>query len=200
MDENGRQAPDSMDPAEAVAQLLRLHYGRLRQYVEKNLPSDLREWLEPQDVVQDVSVDAFRRRNEFPAHDSEQGVRWLLTVARHRLIDLVRQRRAVKRAGSGPSVRIGVDDSLAAMLEELGLYRRTPSRSAAEREFFSALDEALARLQPDYAHVIRLRHVHGLSQKEAADRMGRTEKAVEALCKRGLAALRVEMRSASLFV
>jgi RNA polymerase sigma-70 factor, ECF subfamily len=199
MDQQDRNV-EVVDPAGAVSQALRRHYGRLRDYVDKHLPPDLREWLEPQDVVQDVSVDAFRRRNDFPGHDAEEGVRWLLTVARHRLIDLVRQRRALKRAGTAPQLRIGLDDSLVSMLEELGLYSRTPSRSAAEREFFVALEESLSRLQPDYAEVIRLRHVEGLSQKEAADRMGRTEKAVEALCARGLLALRLEMRSASLFV
>jgi RNA polymerase sigma-70 factor (ECF subfamily) len=200
MTENPIPDPLQDEAAEAVSRSLREHYGRLRHYVDVHLPADLREWLDPQDVVQDVFLDAFRRRQDFPRHNAEEGMRWLLTVARHLLIDLVRQHRALKRPGSAGRVRVGIDESLTVMLEQLGLYLRTPSRSAAEREFFSAFDHALNRLPPDYAQVIRLRHVEGLSQRDAAHRMGRTEKAVESLCARGLAALRVEMRSASLFV
>jgi len=199
MSEGDKEVTIPTDPAEAVAESLRTHGARLRQYVVRHLTPELKEWLDPQDVTQDVFVEAFRRRGDFPVRDAEEAVRWLLTIARNRLISLVRQHRALKRAAPSGRVRLGLGDSLVTMLEDLGVYRRTPSRSAAAREFFTAVDDALARIPSAYAEVIRLRHVEGLSQKEAAARMGRTEKAVEALCTRGLAALRVEMRSASLF-
>jgi RNA polymerase sigma-70 factor (ECF subfamily) len=85
------------------------------------------------------------------------------------------------------------------MLEELAVYRRTPSRSAAGREFMAALEGALNRLPPDYADVIRLRHLEGKPWKAVAARLKKTEPSVNKLCSRGLAALRVELRSASLF-
>jgi RNA polymerase sigma factor (sigma-70 family) len=116
------------------------------------------------------------------------------------MIDLSRRHKALKRAGSGGRVRLSLDDSLLATLKDLGRHRRTPSRSAAAREFFEAVDTALGKLPDDYAKVIRLRHIDGWSQKDVADKMGRTEGAIEALCARALAALRVEMRSVSLFV
>jgi RNA polymerase sigma factor (sigma-70 family) len=187
------------DAAGALTAALRANGIRLREYISLHMPGDLREWLEPQDVVQDVFLDAFRRCNDYPAHDAEEGVRWLLTVARHRLIDLVRRRRAMKRGGTDRE-HMGFDDSIVAMLGELAQYTRTPSRSAAAREFFAALGDALDRLPAHYAQVIRLRHLEGLSQKDAAMKMGKSEKAVEVMCRRGIAALRVEMRSASLFV
>src|SRR4051812_15566418 len=112
MNEGESETGVRLDPAEAVAQSLRTHSPRLRQYVTRHLPAELKEWLDPQDVVQDVFVDAFRRRGDFPIHDAEEAVRWLLTIARNRLIDLVRQHRALKRAGPAGRVRIALDDSL----------------------------------------------------------------------------------------
>ena len=176
------------------------HDAGIRQYVDRQMPLELRGWLDPQDVLQDVFFNAFRRSADFPAGDPEAELNWLLTVARNQLVDLLRRRRAAKRGGAGDEVRIGLDESLVAMLQELGTDDRTPSRTAAAREFFSEVEAALARLSADYARVIRLRHVEGLSEKETAAVMGRSEKAVEHLRMRGLAALRAEMRSVSLFV
>jgi RNA polymerase sigma-70 factor (ECF subfamily) len=152
-------------------------------------------------VLQDVCFEAFRGISGFPASDDgDAPVRWLMTLAKRRMVDLIRYRRAIKRSGEVGATMPDSDDSLVALLGEWALYTRTPSRSAAAREFLVALDAALDRLKPDYAQVIRCRHLEEISVREIAGRMGRTEKAVEALYTRGLAALRAEMRSVSLFV
>jgi len=185
----------------AVETALRAHSHRLRKYITKNLPADVREQHDPQDVLQDVFFEAFRRAGSFPANDSTAGLYWLITVARNRLRHLIRLRRTAKRGGGWTNFGdpAAANDSLVALLEELAVYRRTPSKSAAAREFMVAMENALDRLPQDYALVIRLRHLEGESLKTIAARMQRSEGAVEMLCNRGLAALRAELRSISMY-
>ena len=196
----GREVTPAGDNAAAFVAALRSHGRTVLDYVTRHIPDDLRGWLDPQDVLQETFFDAFRSSDSFPIGDPDAAARWLMTVARNRLVGHLRRRRAEKRGGGVADRRIGLGDSLEGMLHELGVYSRTPSRSAVARELFSAVDEALDQLPSDYAQVIRLRHIQGLSQKDTANRMGRSEKAIERLCSRGLAELRIKMRSASLFV
>ncbi len=74
-------------------------------------------------------------------------------------------------------------------------------RGAALRwlKFLRVLEQALGQLQPDHATAIRLRYVQGLSCKEAGAQMRCTDRAVEALCRRGLEALRLELPSGTVF-
>jgi RNA polymerase sigma factor (sigma-70 family) len=176
---------------------LESHGKILLQYVNRLLPADVREWHDPLDVLQDVFLDAFCLASDFPFSDDGASVAWLKTVARRRIVDLTRQRQSLKRGGKGNEGQALRHRSVVALLEELAVYLRTPSKSAAAHEFRRALEDALADLPPDYAHVIRLRHIEGHSCKEAAQAMGRTEKALERLCARALEALRLTLGSVS---
>src|SRR5215213_8537709 len=68
-------------------------------YLEKHLPQELRSTIEPADVLQDTYFEAFRRLAEFRPEGPEAVYRWLVTIARNRVIDLVRMKRALKRGG-----------------------------------------------------------------------------------------------------
>ena len=56
---------------------------------------------------------------------------------------------------------------------------------------------SLARLTDDQRHVVQLRYLEGLPVAEIAGRLGRSEDAVHALCRRGLMTLREAMGSVS---
>jgi RNA polymerase sigma-70 factor (ECF subfamily) len=175
---------------------LRVQAEGLLRYVDRLLPPDVREWHEPMDVLQDVFLDAFCHAQDFPIADEPEARRWLMTIARHRIVDLGRQRRSQKRGGGIGRIPLG---SVVALLENLAVYSRTPSRSAAAHEFVHVLDDALSRIEANYAQAIRLRYVQGLSCKEAGKKMSCSDKAIQAMCVRGLDALRLEMPSASVF-
>lgn len=194
--ESGARAVDTTAPAELMP-FLKSHGSQILRYVRQLLPRDVNGLIDPQDVLQEVLLEVFRRTAEFRPRDDGEALRWLMTIARSRLTDLVRAERAQKRGGLGQQLR---QDSLVTVLAELALYRRTPSRSAAAHQFFSMVDAALDRLTDDQAQAVRLRYLEGLSCKEAAARMRKTDRAVEALSARGLHQLRLEMRTASLFV
>ncbi len=69
----------------------------------------------------------------------------------------------------------------------------SPSEAASRHELELQLANALSRLPADYAEIILLRNVEGLSHDEAAKRMGRGVGAVRMLWVRALALLRQEL-------
>jgi RNA polymerase sigma-70 factor (ECF subfamily) len=190
----------------AVELALSQERRNLLAYLEKHLPQELRPTIEPIDVLQDTYFEAFRRLADFRTEGTDSAYRWLVTIARNRVIDLVRMKRALKRGGGEGAGRNVLqdgafgEDSVVAMLAELAVYRRTPSRSAVLHELMAAIESAVERLPETYREVIRLRYLEGLSIEETSERMARTAGAIKQLCHRANKALRVEMRSASIYL
>jgi len=194
--------------AGALERVLAFFRDNLLAFVTRLMPPELRPLIDPQDVVHDTCIEAFRRIHEFKAVDSESVRRWLFTIARHEVVDLVRTCRRAKRGGG----RVGIDlaagaggapadeDGVARLLGELAVYERTPSRSAMRHELRLALEQSIGRLAAPLRDAVRLRHMTGLSFKEVAVRMDRTERAVQQLCTRALRELREELRSASVYM
>ena len=181
----------------ALQRVFYLYHKRLLSYVKRHMPVELQQQADPQDVLQDALFEVTRRIGEF-RHDGEDAFfRWVATIARNRIIDLMRMSRAAKRGGG--RTQIGADDQLVQLLEQLAVYSRTPSRSAAAHEFMAAFQTCLTRLSDDHQRAIRLRYIDGLSVDEAATKMGRSKGAFHMLCNRGLKALRTELQSASRF-
>ena len=63
----------------------------------------------------------------------------------------------------------------------------TPSRRAMAVEEIERIESAFERLSADQREVITLAHLVGLSRKEIAEQMGKTEVAVRVLLHRALA-------------
>jgi RNA polymerase sigma-70 factor (subfamily 1) len=188
-----------VDPL-ALQLLLHAERARLRDYVRRHLPIELSAVIDVQDVLQDTYINAFRRMGHFAATDANSVFRWLVTIARHRIAELLRLHRAAKR-GRGRSKDVGADDeSLIQSLSQLAVYQRTPSRSAAAHEFLAAVEQSLRRLPDLYRDAVNLRYVQGLTPGEIASKIGRSERAVHMLCNRGLKAVRLDLRSGSQFL
>lgn len=189
----------------AVELALSQERRNLLAYLETHLPKELRPTIEPIDVLQDTYFEAFRRLSDFRTEGTDSAYRWLVTIARNRVIDLVRMKRALKRGGAEGGRNVLQDaafgeDSVVAMLAELAVYRRTPSRSALVHELMAAIESAVERLPETYREVIRLRYLEGLSIEQTSEHMGRTPGAIKQLCHRAYKLLRVEMRSASIYL
>lgn len=199
--------PPGEETADVRQSLLRLIHAsreRLLGYLARQIPEELKRFIEPEDIFQGVCFNASRqaaRRAAVPA-DADEALRWLMTIARNLLIDRVRELRAKKRGGGGnplseEEIRHG---SMVIMLEELAVYHRTPSASAAAHEFLDTLERTLLLLPPDQQRAVRMRYVEGLSLAETATRMERSEDSVQKLSARGLAALRDHLQTASMYL
>lgn len=183
--------PGTAALAERMTRLLAAHRADLTAYARRHVPPDLAREVDAQDVVQDVAIEAFRRLHQFVPKDADADRRWLLTIARNRIINLVAARRADKRGGGWVDrLRDASPDDVVALLEQLAVYERTPSRSAVDRELFARLHVALDLLPADQRLAVRLRYIEGRPAADVAARMGRSEGAVHMLVSRSLVALR----------
>lgn len=180
--------------------LLFRHRKRLLAYIQGHFPPELRGFLEPQDVVQDTWLKAIRALREFRPDGPEAVYRWLVTISRNLILDHAKHVQMTRRK-EPPGPAVNADDaSIIRLLEEMAVYQRTPSKSAASHELMKVLDDAIERLPGDQARALRLRHLQGLETKAIALQMQRSEGSISMLCNRALRSLRWELRSASIYI
>ena len=177
------------------------HRKRLLAYLQSHFPTELQGSLEPRDILQDTWLKAIRAISEFHPGGTDSFYRWLVTIARHRLADQIKFVRRAKRKNTHFLLdNTAGDESIVRLLEEMAVYHRTPSKSAASHELIAALDSAIERLPDDQAKALRLRYLTGVEITEIARQMDRTPGSVSMLCNRALKSLRWEMRSVSLYI
>lgn len=195
------QQTENVDPRRSLLLLLQGNRQTLLSYLSRQIPADLKRLIEPEDILQGVCFRASSQLNtaNMP-QDPDEAMRWLMTIARNFLIDRVRELRAQRRGGLRLTEEEIRNGSVVAMLEDLAVYRRTPSASAAAHEFLDLLEQSLCELSADQQQAVRLRYVEGLSLVEAAARMGRSQDSVQKLSVRGLAMLRTLLKTASMYV
>ncbi len=113
---------------------------------------------EPEDLVHDVFLEAWRHSAEY---DHERGTvrAWLVLRTRSRAIDLLRSARVTRRVGDPTGVLSGIAGTEGADDLELG-----PDRNAVR--------EALAELPEEQRRVLLLGYYRGLSSSEIAEEIG----------------------------
>jgi RNA polymerase sigma-70 factor (ECF subfamily) len=166
----------------AIDQLVASHLPRLRAYVRLRMGKALRGREETQDLVQSVCRELIVHQEQFEYRDEQQFLGWLFTTALLKVREKQRfhgrEARDVRRE-AGPVH----DDDLAIA------HLLTPSREAIGCEQLQRVTDALAELSDDHREVIGLARIAGLSHREIAARMQRTEAATRQLLGRALAQL-----------
>jgi len=173
----------------ALKLLLTQSRADLYEFVSSRLPRHGRPLIDPDDVVQATHVSIFQRIETLRDTHPAAFHRWMKTIALNHIRNSIQLHRRVKRGG-GRQI-IGEDakrweDSTVALFNTLVSAGRTPSQSYTRREAIAAVESALSELPLHYQHAVRLTHLEGLSAKETARIMGRTERAVHGLCRRAL--------------
>jgi len=147
------------------------------------------------DIVQQTLLEAVRDWPKFRGGTDAELAGWLRQILAHVLLREVRRYGGAQRRDIGREVSL--EEALAESSRRLGAALAAPGSSPSERagrhELELRLADALARLPADYAEIILLRNVEGLSHEEAAGRMGRGAGAVRMLWVRALARLRQEL-------
>lgn len=158
-----------------------------------------RSLLDPEDVIQVTYLEAFLRIEQLVAADERAFAGWLTRIADNNLRDAIRGLESDKRPAPSRRVNVASRDSVASLLDVLGVTTTTPSRGAARSESKELLEEALQRLPPDYAAVIRMYDLQRMNAVEIAKQLGRRRGNVHMLRARGLAWLREMLGSGSRF-
>lgn len=183
--------------AAALEALLRHHRHELESYLQRHWPAKLRVQIDPQDLFQDVCFEAFRRVRAFDLTEADAFGRWLLTIARHRLIDTARALRTAKRGGDRRQIHpTEPTDSTSDLLVSLRAYLRTPSDSALSHEMARIVRDSLTSLPTDQRQTLQMRFLEEVPVAQIARSMHRSEGAVHMLCDRSLKTLRRHLAKA----
>jgi RNA polymerase sigma-70 factor (ECF subfamily) len=137
----------------------------------------LRGDLSPDDVVQETHLASARRIDEFEPRGPASFYRWLVGIARNKVREAERRRRAKKRAVLAPLAGEPAGD------------QTSPSGRVRGRERRELLLDAVRELPGAQGEAVRLRYLEGRSVAETARVLDRSESAVKALVSRGLAQL-----------
>ncbi len=186
--------------AAAFQRLVALYHPRLRARLQRQMTADMRAHVEPDDVLQQVYLEAFRSLNQFQYLGKDSFLRWLFTILDRKLIDehraLHAERRDVRRevrAFVSPETASYVD-----LLARIGAKSATASQVLRTRETIGTLEQCLSELPEHYRDVIRMRFLQGRAVSEVARTLKRSEGSVHMICHRALQQLRERFESRGL--
>jgi len=179
----------------ALKKLLAAHFPVLHQRVTANMDPRLRTRLEPEDVLQQVYLEVFRRIEGFENRGPNSFMTWLLTIADSKLADAhrecFRKKRDLAREWHEGGNALG--ESAFKLLDQAFADSTTPSRVVRREEAVAAVVACLENLSEAHRNVLELRFLLGLSVADVANRLGKSEASVVAATSRALAALRAAM-------
>ena len=135
---------------------------RLRSFAVSRMSADLRKHVEVEDILQEVFLKAIHSIGSFQWKGDKAFFSWLCGVANH--IILSHSRRYL---------RLQPEDSIS----PIDVGETSPSKQLRRNERFDRLDECLESLTDDQKAVIQLVRLEGLSIREAAAKLNRTENA-----------------------
>jgi RNA polymerase sigma-70 factor (ECF subfamily) len=177
---------------EALGRLIERHRGYLILLARMQIGRLLRGKIDPEDILQETSLEAHRAIGRFRGTTEAAFRAWLRQILAAVLSNQVRRYRGTKGRDPRLERRLveDLDRSSRALDRGLIAEQSSPSQQVARREGALLLAEALARLPDDYREVIVLRHLEGLAFADVATRMSRTEDSVKNLWVRALARVR----------
>jgi RNA polymerase sigma factor (sigma-70 family) len=180
----------------ASLESLLLHYhDALLGVIRKEVAKGASAGISAEDVLQEALMEAFRSVKTLEARGGAAFFAWLKTIARSRLLNMAKARRAQKRRGNAKQIGRGRRGSLQettaiTVFSQLAGPDPTPSWIARRKEAVSVLMRALGHLDKERQAMMELRYGQSLSIEEIAGRTGKSEGAVKMVINRSLKELR----------
>jgi RNA polymerase sigma-70 factor (ECF subfamily) len=175
----------------ALAEYIQRRRGALLAHIDHRLGAALRTKIEPEDILQEVSVGAMK---SLPAVDlaGQDPWGWLCQIAEHRIVDAHRRFFGSQKRDAGKEVAIGrsADKTGAGLIDMIVASITSPSQAFSRNQNQLRLEHAMAQLPELGREALRLRYVEGLATKEVADRLGKSDGAIRVLLSRTVAQLR----------
>jgi RNA polymerase sigma-70 factor (ECF subfamily) len=139
--------------------------------LQATLGAQARADIAMEDVWQETLWSSWRDRHQHRWVNLTAYRAWLLGIARHRVLDMVRAAGRRKRGGGNTArfTDLGGSDTVGGMLPPRST---TPSRIASNLERARCLERALDRLEPEQRAVVHGRLFEEMSMVEVAAREG----------------------------
>ena len=179
----------------AMAEYLQYRRVDLLAVILSKMGPALRSKIEVDDIFQEVATQACKHMQELD-FTAQSPFGWLCELAQRRIVDADRRFSAQKRArhhevaihGSGDQSQIGFANLLVASIT-------SPSHAFSRKQKEFRLLEALAQLSEEQQASIKMRYAEGLSNKEIAQRIGKSDGATRVLLTRALQKLKTIVES-----
>lgn len=173
---------------EALAAFIEARQAQLLAFIEKRMSAKLRSKVEPEDVLQELTVAALNSLGDIELGDRDP-FSWLCQQAERRIIDTHRHHFGAQKRAAHSEVGIhtptgGSEDGEIADLLSASMTSASHAFSRQQKEFHML--EALERLPEDAREALRLRYIEGLPSKEIAERLGKSDGATRVLLSRSL--------------
>ncbi len=166
----------------AVSHLLERYLPGLRAFVRLRAGDVVHGHEEHSDIVQSACRDVLENLERYK-HGGDEGFRrWLYRTALRKIADRYEYYRAKKRD-------VGREGLMGSQWSSAPGAMPTPSQHAIANEEAMRIERALAGMPDDYREVVVLSRYTGMSHREIAAEMGRSELAVRTLLSRALARL-----------
>jgi RNA polymerase sigma-70 factor (ECF subfamily) len=170
---------------QALARLVSAHRTQMQRSISRRIPPDLRGLLDADDVIQETYLTALSSiRALLPAWQGSF-CRWLHTIARRRLADLVKSQRRGKRRRSVATASQDCDP-----LAHVAGTIDSPSTLLDRADWARLLCEALINLPDRQREALRLHYLEGSAIADVAEHFGASAGAGGMLCNRALRRLR----------
>jgi RNA polymerase sigma-70 factor (ECF subfamily) len=169
--------------------LLRVEARMLR------LDPRLRKRFDSSDLVHETMLKAQENIGEFRGGSRPEMIRWLRQILHNKLCDLVEREHAQKRdVAREQSLNAAMAESSARLESILATPERSPGEQVEHQHYqlrlAYLLDNALEQLPEAQRDAVILHKLQGLSIKDIACRLDRTDKAVRLLLYHGLSRMR----------
>ena len=177
------------DP-EAFERLVARVQGRLALWISLRLGPKLRARVADDDVLQETLLEAHRSLATFSDNGPGSFLRWMLSVAEHRIKDMHKFHTRERRDMARERAHAPIDDAESRFLERLSGSWTSPASRAHRREQAANVVQRIESLDADMREVVILRAVEDRTFADIAERLGQPKTTVYELYARGLGALR----------
>ena len=172
---------------DAVVQFLQANQSLLLGFIRKRIGTPLQKKIDPEDILQEVSIDAVQNVDKIDLKNREP-LNWIFQICERKIIDAHRhfftsqKRCASREAALGSQAAGGLANLLIASMTSPS---QAFSRDQKQLQMLAAL-ETLPEIQRE---ALKLRYLIGLPSKEVAQKLGKSDGAIRVMLSRALAAL-----------
>ena len=174
--------------ADALAVYIDGHRPQLISFINRHLSDAMRRKVEPDDLLQEVSVDCVRSLGDADLSAREPFC-WLCHVAEQRIIDAHRKFFGTQKRDAGREVplgRSGGETGQPAIVDLLVVSITSPSKAFSRDQKQMRMLAAIETLSQECRDAIRMRYVEDMATKDIAERLGKSDVGVRVMLTRAI--------------
>lgn len=172
----------------ALVEFLKTNEHALLAFIRSRIGTQLQKKIEPEDVLQEASIEALRslEKTDLSTWDP---LHWLFQICERKIIDAHRKYFASQKRDASREAAIPEGSEAAGLANLLAASMTTPSAAFSRDQRQLRMLAALDTLPEDQREALRLRYLVGLSSKEIAKKLGKTDGATRVMISRSLSRL-----------